>query len=638
METGFSPRRHEDTKSGRISDAAEPPRPCGVFQSALRTGRLCCLALTATLAQPALAFQEQETQKVELLRTDSRAPYVHRITLYDEDGEAISPEDEPTRPYSPARTCGKCHPYEQIRGGWHFNAGRPDVDRGRPGEPWLWVDEFTGTQVPISLRGWPGTCKPQDLGLTKWQFFKRFGRHMPGGAIVGVEGGRWRVSGVPEIDCLLCHNADATHNPAERARQLERENYRWSHTAALGVAVVRGEARKAPDDWDPLMPPDPDFPERSGPIVVYDSSRFDPDERVLFNISRAPPAGRCYFCHTVREVAASSPQRWQTDADVHLTAGMTCTDCHRNGLDHAITRGDENDPSAAALSCRGCHLGEPDATPGRLGAPVPLHAGLPTLHLERLTCTACHSGPIPAAAQREFQTSLAHGLGLGSKQREDHASPHIRGPVFVRQADGRIGPQRVVWPAFWGRMDSNALKAVALDEVQRAVKTALPQRARTTSGTFSSAQIAAILEALTSENQPPPVFVSAGRIRRRAADGSLTIAEHAAAAPYAWPIGHDVRPARRSLGAAGCTDCHARAAPFYFGTTAAQAIARGQSPAAELMFELRGDDAALVHAWASSFALRPTFKGVGFACTAILGAVLLIYGFTGLAALLRRIA
>ena len=149
-------------------------------------GRSACACLIpASLAnQPAtrpLTTAPAAKETADLLKTDSRAPYVHRLTLYDHDGKAIDPKDADAPPYSPAMTCGKCHPYAEIAAGWHFNAPRGTVAPGRPGEPWLLVDEKTGTQIPISARGWPGTFKPADVGLSDWQMVLRFGHHMPGG-------------------------------------------------------------------------------------------------------------------------------------------------------------------------------------------------------------------------------------------------------------------------------------------------------------------------------------------------------------------------------------------------------------------------------------------------------------------------
>ena len=503
----------------------------------------------------------------ELPRTDSRTPYVHRITLYDEQGEVISPEDEPTRPYSPRATCGKCHPYDKISRGWHFNAAEPGSDPGRRGEPWIRVDRRTGTQLPLSYRGWPGTLRPGDVGITPWQFVQRFGRHFPGWGAGASHAdkpadpkARWPITGRLEIDCMVCHSASPGYDAGERARQIGRQNLRWAATAAAGIAVVRGDARKVPDDYDPLMPPDPDRPDR--PSVIYDKARFDADERVMFAIGPTPTAERCYFCHTTREVGENSPDAWQVDRDVHLAAGLTCADCHRHGLDHKMTR-----CVAGERSCRGCHLGTSAARRGRLAAPRPRHAGLPAWHLDKLTCTACHSGPMPADEARQVQTSRAHGLGLSSKDRRADSAPRIVAPVFIRQANGKIAAHSMFWPAFWGSVRADAVSPM------------------------------------------PP----------------------AAAGPYAWPLGHDVRPAARSLGSGGCTDCHSRDSAFFFGRVAADSTAEGAR-----MHEFMERDPILLAAWASFARFRTAVIWTHLVCCFVLAAALIHHALAGVAYLSRE--
>jgi len=116
----------------------------------------------------------------------SRAVPVHLITLYNELGytkeDKIFPDDEPLLPFSMRQTCGECHSYDIISKGWHFNAADTNVAPGRLGQPWLFVDLRTATQIPLSYRPWPGTFTPQQLGLTPWKFIQRFGRHIPGGS------------------------------------------------------------------------------------------------------------------------------------------------------------------------------------------------------------------------------------------------------------------------------------------------------------------------------------------------------------------------------------------------------------------------------------------------------------------------
>jgi hypothetical protein len=215
------------------------------------------------------------------------------------------------------------------------------------------------------------------------------------------------------------------------------------------------------------------------PVVAYDARRFDPDDRVFFNVTRRPSTDRCYFCHSFRQVGAGAPQAWHGDGDVHIRSGMACVDCHRNGIDHMITRGFENDPAtrdqpeAQTLTCRGCHLGEdsfwhgPDGKGGRLGAPYPEHRGMPLVHFEKLTCTACHSGPWPEYTTRRFQTAMNHGLGLPTRERTDDDAPTIVAPVFGRDEAGKIAPHRMIWPAVWGVLKDETIAPLPLDAFEQ---------------------------------------------------------------------------------------------------------------------------------------------------------------------------
>ena len=545
------------------------------------------LAVAVPLPLCASVPVRADEPEAEMLETHSQSPYVHRITLYDHDGAAINPADEPALPYSPHRTCGKCHPYAEIAHGWHFNAADPSVPPGRPGEPWFIVDEQADTVCAISGRGWPGTITAEKAGLSSWQFVKQFGHHTPGGGLgepgqeavdASDEWLRWGVSGRLEIDCLMCHSADMQHDPAEAARQIEKENFRWLPTVALGLAVVRGEARKAPDEWDAYTPPDPDHPEQAGPTLIYDRTRFDPDDRVFFNVTRRVLNERCYFCHTLREVGPHAPDDWTVDQDVHLAAGLICVDCHRHGMDHNIARGYEGEahattqPAKAALTCRGCHMGTAEADSitaalgGRLRAPYPEHAGLPPVHLEKLTCTACHSGPWPEMTPHRFQTAMAHGLGIATREDSDDTEPWIFAPVFGKDEAGQIAPQRLV----------------------------------------------------------------------------VTRTAGADPAVYRWSLAHNVRPAAQALGVRGCTDCHEWPAPIMAG----QFIA-GNVDLAKLlmpqydpqdMLALRDDERPLARIWSLCFTFRPVFKWFGFICAGVIALVLLRGALDALACLNGRCA
>ncbi|HZV34325.1 MAG TPA: hypothetical protein VFB72_07080, partial [Verrucomicrobiae bacterium] len=70
-------------------------------------------------------------------KTESRTPFVHNIPLRDSDGQIISMpsllsadgklQEAKGHPFSMPDTCGKCHEYEIMSKGWHFNAAMGNV-------------------------------------------------------------------------------------------------------------------------------------------------------------------------------------------------------------------------------------------------------------------------------------------------------------------------------------------------------------------------------------------------------------------------------------------------------------------------------------------------------------------------------
>ena len=441
---------------------------------------LVCALAVFTVAANAASQTPYEGPRRAADIDGSRTPAVHLIPLLDEAWEEIRSDDDPAQPFSTRMTCGDCHDYSTIGMGWHFNASAGNSRAGRPGEPWFLIDKDTGTQVPLSYRPWPGTWTPEQLGLTPWDFVKTFGRHMPGGDVgEKVEdppdmNARWDISGHLEINCLVCHNASPDQNQSEWVFQVGRENFRWAATGASGLGVVRNMASKLPDWFDPVFGPNPDDLWNMPPKVDYDKAKFDPDQRVFFDVVRDPPPERCYFCHSTTPADTNMAKSWQNDGDVHMTTGgFTCIDCHRNGLDHFITRGYEGEsshPQTASLTCAGCHLGEgcegsPEAEGGRLGAPVPTHDGLPESHLEEMTCTACHAGPLPTQDVGRVKTSRANRLGIHGAAQWDTELPYILAPVFLKQADGTIAPQNIMWPAYWGVMKEQEVTPLPVEAV-----------------------------------------------------------------------------------------------------------------------------------------------------------------------------
>ena len=631
-----------------------PPAPGRglLHRGAGRTGLLLLLLTAASGAAPARA-----QQNVGDVPDGSRSVPVHLIKLYDEFGHLIRLDDRPLMPFSPKETCRKCHDYEKIRHGWHFNAADSGVSAGRPGEPWILVDPGAATQIPLSDRNWTGTYRPADVGLSTLAFLKTFGRHLPGGGVGEKDGDlndymRWQVSGTLPVNCQSCHNADPGQSQAEYGLQVMRQNFRWAAAASSGFATVQGSAGEMPDNYDLYSAVPPEKSDELPPTVTYNSSRMDVAGRVLFNVPRRIPPSQCEFCHSSSVIDPAHREHWEGEEDVHIAAGMLCVDCHRNGIDHRMIRGYEGEsgqrgqPRVASFTCRGCHLGssdDPVPLEGRRGAPRPEHLGIPPVHFEKLACTACHSGPWPDATTFRVKTSRGHALGIPKADRADDALPQIVTPVFAKQIDGIYAPHDLIWPAFWGCERKGAFAPIGPDRVRPLVASIFARDTTRSIGRWPvlrESDILGILQQLHGMDSTAgdPFYVSGGMKYVIGPGGTLTRLRSELARPYGWPIAHDVRPKSRSLGIRGCTDCHATDAPFQFGCVKVSSPYVVSADSLSRMTDYQ--DESVVSAWvfSMSFLFRPALKVVIILCFLLIASVVLVQAFRGLAHIIRKLA
>ncbi|HAR36149.1 MAG TPA: hypothetical protein DCR87_04450 [Acidobacteria bacterium] len=490
------------------------------------------LSVSRLLAARNQAGQKQEIKLKAADKTEwsgSQVSPLHRIPLHDELNQKIIPAAPNSLPFSSRYSCEPCHSYDTISQGTHFNyRQRPATDRRT--EPWFLVDEKAGVQLPVSFQKYPGFWSPEQLGLTDWKFVTLFGRNLNGGGPGEpsqqnqTPDSRWNVSGPLEINCLGCHHRSPLQDHSEWVKQVMRENFRWAATAASGLGEVIGMASRLPSTWSLADGPNPDDHEWAVvPQVKYNQNFFDSKNNAVLELPR-PEDDRCLACHSVTPRQATS--RAAVDRDVHLQSGLKCVDCHRNDLSHEIVRGFEGEKlshsrlKASDFTCAGCHLGEKPEKggfgfTGRLGAPRPAHKGIPRVHFERLSCTACHSGLLPEKEPQAIYTSRANRLGIFGKAVWTSEFPLIVEPVFVREADKKIYPERMTWPAFWAEVKGREL--VPVDSVE--VMAAAPE-------VFSLKQdVAALLNSLlplAGEGFYPAVIISAYLFEPNV-DGSLNV-------------------------------------------------------------------------------------------------------------------
>jgi hypothetical protein len=613
-------------------------------------------SLGATSDTAEVETPEKLEPKLADVSDGSRSIPIHVLKIYDDMGQQIFPDLFPEMPFSTKQTCQECHTYEIINTGWHFNYTDSSVSVGRRGQPWILYDQITGTQLPVSYRPWAGTYQPKEVYLTNFKFTQLFGRHLPGGG-AGVLSeddppelfNRWIVSGHLEINCLSCHSANPEQDQAEFATHVARENFRWATAVSSGLARGDGSARNMPDNYDLYLGMDPNDPKAIPPSVTYKKELFDEKNQLFFDVKRKALAERCYFCHSTSYLEEGKSEKWQMDEDVHMRAGMTCVDCHRNGLNHKMVRGyegeyiDQENPLASSLTCKGCHLGIGKGDiplAGRLGAPYPTHDGIPSLHFDMLSCTACHSGPWPSSQVNRIKTSRANALGTRTVSRNREAIPQLVAPVYVKGESGKIEPHKLFWPSFWAEIKGDTVKPLDLEIVREVVLEVLASDTLTDSLNYakildgiwpdlSKEKLADVLKHLSSRNILPG-FVGGGKLFRLS-DETIQISNHPAAQPYSWPFAHDVRPASQSLGIRSCGDCHDNDAGFHFGRVTIQTPLTFTENKGRLMTSFQDINTFYARVFSFTFLFRPWLKVVIFLCCFIIGAVVLLYGLKGLA-------
>ena len=562
----------------------------------------------------------------------NRSKPVHRIEIYDDQGYRIRSFHENPQPFSTRTTCGRCHEYGEIASGWHFNGHDSEVEKGRPGQPWVLIDSRTRTQLPLSGRKWPGTFTPEELGMSAWDYLEMVSSHYPGGSYgeMDDEVGRHRISGCYEINCLACHNADPHQDQDMAALQAAMQNYRWIPAASSHMAVVDGATKYQNMFYDPA------FDEEDGVTTTYKEGLFDSEDMVLFDITGKPLNERCYFCHSNKDMSVDPEKEWTQDQDVHLQSGMNCVDCHRNGDDHMITRGIETEGPGKTLTCEGCHLGDHEQVPelGRMGAPKPKHRGIPTIHFEQLNCTACHSSTWPAKEAGRWKTARIHRTGLHGPHTPYVPQPHVYAPVLMKDADGKIGPYKLFWPAYWGIESEEKIIPIPPEKVLEKAGAALKIDVEKVDDwrPLTEEQIADVLKILSSSEEQA-VYIAGGKLYRLNAEGGLASKEHDVAKPVAWAIAHDVRPAEQSLGVRKCKDCHTTDSPFFFGKVEVDTPVRTEAGVefAE-MIEIQGIDRMYMWAFNFSFIFRPFLKIIAFVCCGLIGVVVLAYILKAVAA------
>ncbi|MEM4721084.1 MAG: hypothetical protein QXT73_03370 [Candidatus Methanomethylicaceae archaeon] len=604
--------------------------------------------------------------------------------LKDEAGNIIDPVHNinTDKPYSPKQTCGTngCHDYDKITEGFHFTQGKgekvPDLFANR----YNWVTSpgnYGGTWCSpaplyrqlaakkndnarmIDMTSFDfvtatcGNCHPGGGPLEYDREGNRYDEYMKkqgmkSGEDNGLDGdyfkARWIDTGVIEADCLLCHMPE--YNFKERNKQLANLNFKWAATAGSGFGNVDGSIK----DSKPVK-------------VIYDKNKFDEEGKVIVHIAPEPRNETCLQCHKKpdwkKRGAAFSPR-----TDVHIAAGLRCVDCHASGSKavdkrirdkeaHQFGKGDDpsgwvrNDLDNTMRTCEDCHR------KGWRNAPKATHSWLPPLHMEKLSCQACH---IPSRAVKSalVQASDIYNpapritpppkhiwtfydqemnfwnhygeldLFTAMDQPTDVTRPTLfryKGKIYPGnrvhsswvgfEEDGKKGLNQLFMKDFfqmWIQHNTDPeknypeLSFITDDNNDGVVEVNRPEEI--------DALLTSVKNYLNNTGFPLDgkrlVWLSGSRAYYSSREShELPRQDHEATA-YAsvYKFSHDIAPAKAALGAGGCTDCHRSGAPFFEGNVLKEMFsAKDGKPVWMPNHELLG----ISHFWIRLGAFREAF-------------------------------
>ncbi|MCI0643395.1 MAG: formate dehydrogenase subunit gamma [Chloroflexi bacterium] len=376
-------------------------------------------------------------------------------------------------------------------------------------------------------------------------------------------GSHWDQSGVLEADCLLCHLPG--YDWTGRTAQLKSWNLKWAATAAGGLGAVKGR----------LFDPETGQPTGETPTVVYNQRLFNEDGKVVLDISFRPADTNCMQCHGPSDMKKRAFS-WNDplNPDVHNQQGVQCVDCHPAGLDHNFAKGNttietvRDDLDNTMRSCENCH------TTGYLGASIPTHLDIPPSHLETIACETCHIPAKHRAAGEFFDTSQGglHWDIIGDQ--ETWGQPADWYPAYQVHA-GQIHPVNPIFGVWWGNREADGtVYPLFARELAAGWELYRDQVTDDNGDGFAEVnrpeEIEAGLRAFEQTlagnarfSQVHPVFIKGDKLWEFGEAGVLVGRWDEVCEREGFSISHNVAPARETLGADGCEDCHSFQGEFF---------------------------------------------------------------------------
>ncbi len=540
-----------------------------------------------------------------------------KIFLRGFDGALLTMESK--MPYSPKKTCGGCHDYDQITNGYHFQQGRTDMtgkivisDTFDSMRPWNlssgMYGKYTVAAMDLSQLAKKVNQNPSEIVKSSFSFVQNCGACHPGGGwseydrrgrpyyneeskSFGYEdsgenplldgdytpysdgntdyGAPWDQSGVSEGDCFFCHLKGYLWK--EREATLRGKFFKYGPTVGAGWADIK-------------LSHDESGNSKVDEVTIdYTKKEVVDFENVHLQIVRRPSDENCWSCHAAADGKRRGRQ-WNSGTDVHNAKGLQCVSCHPGNKDHNFAKGNtiqqtvRSDLNHTMYSCEDCHYRGKDKN-----APKYKHPFSPR-HLKIIACQTCHIPFQMASADLVYDYSssgptLIHETfrflsndPLDPKKSVPERAPNIWYPALTKWK-GRIVPVKSLVVLYWGDLDPkiNVVKPISLWKIRGLKK---PPLLKDDNGDGvpelnSLDEIKAFLKALKEEDKfenpvaTHPVLMKGGFLYQLDKKGEVEKMKHEQAEVLDFSLSHNVVSGAEVIGARGCKECHSKKSSFF---------------------------------------------------------------------------
>ena len=543
----------------------------------------------------------------------SQVPLHEKIVLKGFDGSPLTIESK--LPYSPKKTCGACHDYDQITKGYHFQQGRTDgtgkiivSDTFDSKYPWNLSSGMYGKHCLASTDSSQLAKKvnahPSEIDKSSFFFVQNCGPCHPGGGFgeydrkgnlyyneetkkFGYElssddpkldgdytsismgnaeyGAPWDRSGPSEADCLICHLRG--YQWKERGTALRAGLFKYGPTVGAGWATVKFFQE---DSWNPKA---------EEVEIEYSKKEVADFENLHLQIVRTPRDENCWTCHVVSD-GRKRGRQWSPETDIHKSKDLNCVSCHPSDKEHNFSKGNtiqqtvRDDLDHTMNSCEDCHYKGKDKK-----APKYRHPFSPK-HMRRIACQTCH---IP------FQTAsadLVYDLSTGTAVVYDTSKFLSSDPIdprkktidisnwfpTIREFKGKIVPAKSLVLIYFGDLDekTNGVKPIFLWKIRGLKKPFLKDDNGDGVPEINTIdEIKAFLKALKENDKfgnpvaNHPVLMKGGFLYQLGKKGDVEKIKHEQAELIDFSLSHNIASGSNVIGSKGCKDCHSKNSPFF---------------------------------------------------------------------------